>query len=491
MKGRIMLQGTMSNVGKSFLTAALCRILHVDGIPCAPFKAQNMALNSYITPDGLELGRAQAMQAQAAGLEPDVRMNPVLLKPTTDTGSQVIVRGRVHSDMGAVPYFRYRHRLMPVILECYRSLQAQYDVLVIEGAGSPCELNLRRDDIVNMGLARAVGAPVLLIGDIDRGGIFAQLLGTLSLLEPEERSLVRGLIVNNFRGDASLFDEGVRILEERSGLPVLGVIPHLTCELEDEDSLSAKLHAATGEGVDIAVIRLPRLSNFTDLDPLTQYDGVRVRYVDAPSRLGIPDLIVLPGTKSTIADGRFLQESGLGAAIVRLHALGVPVFGICGGYQLMGCTVSDPEGVEGGGSIRGLGLLAGETVLAGEKHRSRTQGTCLVQEGFFSCLHGAHFSGYEIHHGVTDDPGPPLTTAGGSVCGHAAGCYIHGFFDRAQVSGALIRALCERRGLPFAGGGLDRDAFRETQFAALAEGVRAHLDMARVRRIMEEDVHGA
>ncbi|MBP3272033.1 MAG: cobyric acid synthase, partial [Ruminococcus sp.] len=312
MAMRIMLQGTMSNVGKSFLAAALCRIFRQDGYSCAPFKSQNMALNSYITADGLEIGRAQAMQAEAAGIEPSALMNPVLLKPTTDKGSQVIVNGRVRGDMSAKDYFAGKKALIPEIERAFGELSAQHDIIVIEGAGSPVELNLKKDDIVNMGLAKMVKAPVLIAGDIDRGGVFAQLLGTMALLEEDERALVKGLIVNQFRGDRRLFDDGVKILEEKSGRSVLGVVPYIHCNIEDEDSLSHKLEKSCAEGdIDIAVIKLPKLSNFTDFDVFGQYEGVSVRYVSRSGDLGMPDLIIIPGTKSTIADMKWMRESGL------------------------------------------------------------------------------------------------------------------------------------------------------------------------------------
>ena len=308
----IMIQGTMSNVGKSLLTAALCRIFRQDGYACAPFKAQNMALNSFITKDGLELGRAQAMQAQAAGIEPSALMNPILLKPTTDVGSQVIVNGKVRGNFRAAEYFKYKKELIPDILAAYHTLAKEHDIIVIEGAGSPVELNLKTDDIVNMGMAKLVNAPVLLAGDIDRGGIFPQLLGTLSLLEPEELQRVKGLIVNKFRGDRALFQSGVDLLEAKGKKPVVGVVPYVDCDIDDEDSLSDKLQKNGGTAIlDIAVIRLPRISNFTDFDSFSQYPDVSVRYVTKPEQLGFPDLILLPGTKSTISDLQWLRNTGL------------------------------------------------------------------------------------------------------------------------------------------------------------------------------------
>ena len=489
MAKNIMLQGTMSNVGKSFLTAALCRILRQDGYSVAPFKSQNMALNSFITPDGAEIGRAQALQAEAAGIEPSALMNPILLKPTTDVGSQVIVNGRVRGNMRAADYFRRKKELIPDIMTAYNELASQHDIIVIEGAGSPVELNLKADDIVNMGLAELVKSPVLLVGDIDRGGVFAQLIGTLELLENSERDKVKGLVVNKFRGDISLFHDGIDILEQRSRKKVAGVIPYISCDIEDEDSLSDKLNSRSSEGViDIAVIHLPKISNFTDFDVFGQYDGVSVRYVSKAAELGTPDMIIIPGTKSTIADMEWLRQSRLADRINDCFKAGVPVFGICGGYQIMGRTISDTVGSECGGSIRGLGLLDCATEFTAEKRQTQTKGRFCDIEGFFSCISGAEFYGYEVHMGVTDDFGKALTTQGGSFCGNAAGCYVHGIFDSAEVSGRLVRALYQRRGLTYSGEAVDRRKYRDMQLNLLADNVRKNLDMELIYRIIEEGV---
>lgn len=489
MAKNIMLQGTMSNVGKSFLTAALCRILRQDGYSVAPFKSQNMALNSFITPDGAEIGRAQALQAEAAGIEPSALMNPILLKPTTDVGSQVIVNGKVRGNMRAADYFRHKKELIPDIMSAYNELASRHDIIVIEGAGSPVELNLKADDIVNMGLAELVKSPVLLVGDIDRGGVFAQLIGTLELLENSERDKVKGLVVNKFRGDISLFRDGIDILEQRSRKKVAGVIPYIDCDIEDEDSLSEKLDSRASEGViDIAVIHLPKISNFTDFDVFRQYDSVSVRYVSRPNELGTPDMIIIPGTKSTIADMKWLRQSRLADRITDCFKAGIPIFGICGGYQIMGRTISDAVGSECGGSISGLELLDCATEFTAEKCQTQTKGRFCHIEGFFSCLSGAEFYGYEVHMGVTDDLGKALTTQGGSFCGNAAGCYVHGIFDSAEVSGRLVRALYQRRGLTYSGEAVDRRKYRDIQLDLLADNVRKNLDMELIYRIIEEGI---
>lgn len=492
----IMLQGTMSNVGKSLLTAALCRIFVQDGHSAVPFKSQNMALNSFITADGLEMGRAQAMQAEAAGVEPSVLMNPILLKPTSDVGSQVILRGEVVGNMTAAEYFRRKREFFPEVMSAFEELSQSAEIVVIEGAGSPAELNLKSGDIVNMGLAKELNAPVLLIGDIDRGGVFAQLIGTPELLDDDERELVKGLIVNKFRGDRAIFADGVEILERRSGLPVVGVVPYIHCDIEDEDSLSLKLERRGGTDmrglVDIAVIRLPRISNFTDFDVFGQYDSVSVRYVSRAEELlefGEPDLIVIPGTKSTISDMKFLRESGVEAAIKKAASRGVPIFGICGGYQMLGETISDPEGAEGGGSVCGMGLLKTRTVFSAEKTRARTAGRFGEVSGALAALSGLPFEGYEIHMGVTESGEQPLLeNSGGAFSSNNYGCYIHGIFDSDDVSAALVRALCERRGVDFTNSAESRRAYKERQFDILADEVRKSLDMELIYKILERRV---
>ena len=417
MAKAIMIQGTMSNAGKSLLAAGLCRIFRQDGFRVAPFKSQNMALNSYITEEGLEMGRAQVMQAEAAGILPDVRMNPILLKPTTDTGSQVIVQGEVLGDMDARKYFAYKKSLMPMVLEAYESLAEEYDIIVIEGAGSPAEINLKADDIVNMGLAKAVGAPVLLAGDIDRGGVFAQLLGTQMLLEPDEQALLKGMIINKFRGDKTILDPGVQMLEERSGVPVVGVVPYMQLDIDDEDSLSPQLtrtnRPPAGKPVEIAVIRLPHLSNFTDFNVFSRIPELDLRYVSKPEALtagdGIPDMIILPGTKNTLGDLRWLRESGMAAAIDSCRQRGSVIFGVCGGFQMLGRTIRDPYGTEEGGTARGLGFLDADTLFEKEKRRTRVHGTIRDLPGVLAPLAGMEIEGYEIHMGRTETDLPAFS----------------------------------------------------------------------------------
>ena len=485
MARAIMIQGTMSNVGKSALTAGLCRIFRQDGLRAAPFKSQNMALNSFVTREGLEMGRAQVMQAEAAGVEPSVRMNPILLKPTSDMGSQVIVKGEVVGTMPAKEYFRYKKSLIPTIMECYQSLAAEYDVVVIEGAGSPAEINLKADDIVNMGMARLAGAPVLLVGDIDRGGVFAQLYGTLALLDPEERALVKGTVINKFRGDAELLRPGLTELERLTGTPVMGVVPYGQFDLEDEDSLSNRFRARSAPApLDVAAIRLPRISNFTDFAALESHPSVGVRYVQRPGELGRPDLLILPGTKSTLDDLRWLWDTGLAHAVLRYAAGGGAVVGICGGFQMLGRTLSDPLGTEGGGEAPGLGLLDTDTVFAAEKTRTRVRCDIRIPDGFYAPLDGCPAEGYEIHMGRTS--GAERVTAKGKVLG----TYLHGLFDSQELTGALVGLLLKEKGLDPGDQtpAESRYAYKQRQYDALAGLVRRSLDMERIYQIIARGV---
>ena len=483
----IMLQGTMSNAGKSLLAAGLCRIFRQDGYRVAPFKSQNMALNSFITKDGGEMGRAQVVQAEACGIDPDVRMNPILLKPTTDVGSQVIVNGQVRGNMRAMEYYAKKREFLPSVMKAYQSLSAENDIIVIEGAGSPAEINLKQDDFVNMGLAKLVDAPVLLIGDIDRGGVFAQLYGTIALLEPDERARVKGTIINKFRGDRSILEPGLRQLEALCGVPVAGVVPYAQVDIDDEDSLSARFTNDTARKLlDIAVIRLPRISNFTDFSPFERYENVSLRYIESVRELGTPDMILLPGTKSTIADLQWLRQSGLEAAILKEAARGTLIFGVCGGYQMLGQSVCDPDGVEAAGvtQIRGLGLLRIETVFHGEKVQTQTGGEFSGIRGMLSGLNGLSYTGYEIHMGRSEEALPVLIGSG-----NVFGSYIHGIFDAPGIADTVLTAICRMRGIdPAALGAFDLREYKERQYNLLADTVRAGLDMDFVYRVLRREV---
>lgn len=510
----IMVQGTMSNAGKSLIVAGLCRIFKQDGYRVAPFKSQNMALNSFITKEGLEMGRAQVMQAEAAGAEPVAAMNPILLKPTTHVGSQVIVNGEVLGNMSARDYFAYKKQLIPEIKKAFRELEKDNDIIVIEGAGSPAEINLRENDIVNMGLAELLDAPVILVGDIDRGGVFAQLLGTLMLLEESEKERVKGLIINKFRGDKTILDPGVVMLEERGHVPVVGVVPYMELSIDDEDSLSSRFDRKEEGLIDIAVIRYPRISNFTDLSVLEQIEQVSVRYVDSVRDLHHPDMIVLPGSKNTMADLKWMRENGL-EALIKKKAQDTIVFGICGGYQMLGEAISDPYQVESGGSMKGMGLLPAATELKQEKTRTQVTGTFGEISGALSGLSGKSVRGYEIHMGSTVDSGSIVDSENvrqsesrsdekGYVCriqneadgsvkydgifyGNVYGTYVHGIFDEGTLAETLVGILADRKGVALdTGQMISYGQFKQMQYDKLADGLRESMDMEAVYAMLRE-----
>jgi cobyric acid synthase CobQ len=495
MARAIMIQGTMSNAGKSFLVAGLLRVFKQDGYKVAPFKSQNMALNSFITREGLEMGRAQVMQAEAAGIEPHVNMNPILLKPTTDMGSQVIVNGEVRATMAAVDYFKQKKSLIPDIMRAYRSLENEYDIIVIEGAGSPAEINLKKDDIVNMGMAKMADAPVLLAGDIDRGGVFAQLYGTVELLEEEEKRRIKGVIINKFRGDKEILLPGLKMLEEKINIPVVGVIPYINIDIDDEDSLSERLEKTeTTAAIDIAVIRLPKLSNFTDFNALEYRNGISVRYVKSRKELKNPDLIILPGTKNTMEDLKWLREIGLEAEITRQAKRGTLILGICGGYQMLGEELSDQFGIESGGKMRGMGLLSTKTVFEKDKTRTRVTGVISNIDGEFSSLSGLTFEGYEIHMGettVANGTRFALITDGenakndGANCGNVFGTYVHGIFDAGNFADGIIDVICNRKGIDINEiDSFDLEKYKESQYNLLADTVRNNIDMKKIYEIL-------
>ncbi len=484
----LMIQGTMSGAGKSLITAGLCRIFAGDGYRVAPFKSQNMALNSCVTEEGLEMGRAQVMQAECAGIKPLAEMNPILLKPTDDRGSQLIIRGEVVGNMSASEYFRRKAGYKETILAAYERLCRIADVIIVEGAGSPVELNLKKDDIVNMGLAEMLDAPVLLVGDIDRGGIFAQLLGTLDLLEADERKRVKGLLVNKFRGDETLFENGVRILEERGHTKVVGVIPHLPLRFDDEDSLSDRFKNTRIKSFNIAVIRFPHISNFTDLNPFEQIGEVSVRFVTSPEEVKDPDLIVLPGSKNTIEDLRWMKEVCLADTVRKEAKKGKVIFGICGGYQMLGRRILDPAHTECGGEEAGLSLLPVDTVLGTEKIRRAYTGRIANAGGILHALKGLPAEGYEIHMGRTTPYEDVMEFTSGKTgyCKEQIyGCYIHGIFDKREIAETTILAIAKERGKEIRTAELeDYAAFKESQYDLLASKLRSCLDMKYIRAVM-------
>ncbi len=477
----------MSNAGKSVIAAALCRIFKQDGYRVAPFKSQNMALNSYITKDGLEMGRAQVMQSQAAGIEPSVYMNPILLKPTTDKGSQVIVNGEVRCDMTAADYFKYKKQLIPEIMSAYNKLSEEYDIIVIEGAGSPAEINLKQDDIVNMGMAKMADAPVLLVGDIDRGGVFAQLYGTVMLLDEDEKERIKGVVINKFRGDKSILQPGLDEINNLTNKPVVGVVPYGNFDIDDEDSLSERLQNNKKGIIDIAVIHLPKISNFTDFNVFERIDGVSVRYIKSVRELKNPDMIIIPGSKSTITDLLWMRENGLEGAIKKSRCV---VFGICGGYQMLGSRIIDDVNAESGGEVRGMELLPIVTQFGSEKTRTRVKGKFKNIDGVLKSLRDVEFEGYEIHMGQSTAMEMTELDNGkhdGYCKNNVYGSYVHGIFDKCAAQ--IIKCLCYEKGIDMGEiSNIDNDALREKEYDRLADMVRENIDMEMIYKILNREV---
>ena len=506
MSKYIMFQGTGSHVGKSILVTALCRIFYRKGYRVAPFKAQNMALNSYVTQDGLEMGRAQVAQAEAAGLEPEVDMNPVLLKPTGDSKSQVIINGKPVGNLSAREYHKgYSLKAFDNVKSALGRLSAEYDTIVIEGAGSPAEVNLRDHDIVNMRVAKYLNAPVLLIADIDRGGALASLVGTLELLAPDERALVKGLIVNKFRGDVSLFQPAVEFLEKKTGKPVLGILPyidHLGIDDEDSVSLQEKLAEKSDENADvrICVIRLPKLSNFTDFDSLEEEPDVGLDYVNSKDELDNYDAIIIPGSKNTTGDMKWLEQTGMAYKIKECATKGIPVIGICGGYQILGERIEDPHHIESdNGAVNGLGLLPMNTVFGKEKHTVQVECSCNL-EFLGRKIIAEGIKGYEIHVGdaiFKENSGHPIhieRTSGkcsdrwdGLISGkkNVFGTYIHGIFDSDTFRRGILNAIRGCKGLEPISVSYNRAAQKQECYERLADIVEENLDMDKLDAIMK------
>jgi adenosylcobyric acid synthase len=476
MRGALLVAGTTSDAGKTVLTAGLCRWLARQGVRVAPFKAQNMSLNSFVTADGAEIGRAQAMQAAAAGIEPDARMNPVLLKPGGDRRSQVVVLGRAEGEVDAVGYRQHAARLLDVATDSLAQLRREYDVVICEGAGSPAEINLRATDIANLGLARAAHLPVIVVGDIDRGGVFAALHGTLALLEPADQALVAGFVINKFRGAPELLEPGVRMLHELTGRIPLGIIPwtgRLWLDTEDSLALDAGPPVSPGpplghDVLRVSVVRLPRISNFTDIDALAAEPGVLVRFARLAAELADADLVVLPGTRATVADLAWLRDTGMAEVIAARAAKGLPVLGICGGYQMLGREIDD-EVESGAGRVAGLGVLPARVAFGARKRLGRPAGRC----------YGADVAGYEIHHGVaTLDPGAE-PFPGGCRTAAAWGTSWHGMLESDAFRRAFLTEVAALAGRDFTVcPGTDFAALRQARLDVLGDLVANHLDTA-------------
>jgi len=498
----LMIQGTASSVGKSILTAAFCRIFKQDGYTVAPFKSQNMALNSFITEEGLEMGRAQVVQAEAAGVVPHVLMNPILLKPSTDKKAQVIFMGKVHKNMSAVEYHEFKPELKHMVKDAYKQLSDQYDIVVLEGAGSPAEINLRENDIVNMGMAELSDSPVVLVGDIDRGGVFASIYGTIKLLAEDEQKRIKGVIINKFRGDVEILKPGLDMIEELTGVPVLGVIPYTHLRIEDEDSLSERFkYDQEKEGqLKVEILYLPHVSNFTDFNIFETQEDVNVRYVMRGQSIGDPDLLIIPGSKNTIEDLIYLRNSGLEEQIIRLSRKGKRIVGICGGYQILGNKLSDPLHTESAiNDIHGIGLLDVDTVFEAEKTTTQVKGQ--IHSDLIEKVYKKDIAGYEIHMGISTlgekaKPFVEITTRldeavsimDGAISdnGKVFGSYIHGIFDDIDFTRAFLNEIRKEKGLDSIDSQvLSFDEFKETEYNKLADVVRKNVDIDKIYDIVK------
>ena len=505
MGKKIMLQGTASNVGKSIITTGLCRIFKQDGYKVIPFKSQNMALNSFITKEGLEMGRAQVSQAEACGIEPIADMNPILLKPNGNNKSQVIVRGKVVGDMSSKEYHEYKLQLTEVLGDIFEEFEEKYDVVVMEGAGSCAEINLMERDISNMGMAEIANAPVIIIGDIDRGGVFASLAGTMLLLPDEYKKRVKGVIINKFRGRKELLDSGIKMLEDIIKVPVLGVLPYTDIKIEEEDSVTTRFKQKVNKGnIHIEVVRTPHMSNFTDFNIFETQEDVSLRYVDFGESFGDPDIVIIPGTKSTIDDLMFLRKNGLENQIKELHRRGKLIIGICGGYQMLGKVLKDPYHVENDlEEVEGIGLLDVETTF--EMEKTTTQVKAILDEnfhGYLENLSGKEVSGYEIHMGITkrNENSNNFVTVKqkleqkvnyqvGSVnkeC-NVFGTYLHGIFDDIDFTRTILNNIRKMKNLePIESNVKSFKEFKNQQYDKLADYLREHLDMEKIYEIMNE-----
>lgn len=505
MGKKIMLQGTASNVGKSIITTGLCRIFKQDGYNVIPFKSQNMALNSFITKEGLEMGRAQVSQAEACGIDPIADMNPILLKPNGNNKSQVIVRGKVVGDMSSKEYHEYKLQLTEVLGDIFEEFEEKYDVVVMEGAGSCAEINLMERDISNMGMAEIANAPVIIIGDIDRGGVFASLAGTMLLLPDEYKKRVKGVIINKFRGRKELLDSGIKMLEDIIKVPVLGVLPYTDIKIEEEDSVTTRFKQKVNKGnIHIEVVRTPHMSNFTDFNIFETQEDVSLRYVDFGESFGDPDIVIIPGTKSTIDDLMFLRKNGLENQIKELHRRGKLIIGICGGYQMLGKVLKDPYHVENDlEEVEGIGLLDVETTF--EMEKTTTQVKAILDEnfhGYLENLSGKEVSGYEIHMGITkrNENSNNFVTVKqkleqkvnyqvGSVnkeC-NVFGTYLHGIFDDIDFTRTVLNNIRKMKNLePIESNVKSFKEFKNQQYDKLADYLREHLDMEKIYEIMNE-----
>ena len=493
MKHRnIMIVGTSSGAGKSITVAGLCRALTKDGLKVSPFKSQNMALNSFVTKSGLEMGRAQVVQAAACKIDPEAYMNPILLKPTTDRKIQVIVNGKSIGNMSGIEYGKFKTSLKPEIMKSYNYIKENYDISVIEGAGSPVEINIKGEDIANMKMAEMADAPVILVADIDRGGVFASIYGTIMLMPPEERARVKGVIINKFRGDVNILKPGLKEIEELTGVPVIGVMPYSNIDIEDEDSVTERFKKLQGKkGINISVIKLRHISNFTDIDALRIVEDVNIKYITSADEMGDEDIIVIPGTKNTIDDLKEIKDNGIATEIIKASKNGKVVIGICGGFQMMGEKIKDPYGIESEiKEIPGLGLLELETIMEKEKNTLQYEGELKNCFGILEGLDGEKIKGYEIHQGVTlgeerkvtEDERVVAVAKGDNIFA----TYLHGIFDNEKVTRTILNKVREKKGIETQIEGITFDEYRERELDKLEKIFRENIDMEKIYKILGE-----
>ena len=491
-KANLMIVGTSSGAGKSLFVTALCRIFYKDKYKVSPFKSQNMALNSYITKDGKEMGRAQVVQAEASGLEPDVNMNPILLKPSTMNKIQIIVCGKSIGNMSGVEYNKYKKNLIPILKETYSKIESENDIVVIEGAGSPAEINIKEEDISNFAMARIADAPVILVADIDRGGVFASIYGTIMLLNEEDRKRIKGIVINKFRGNKEVLKLGFEIIENLTGVKTLGVIPYTDIDIEDEDSLSEKYKSfklnKNSNKIKISVIKLKHISNVTDIDALSIYNDVEIQFVTERSQIGNEDLIIIPGSKNTIDDLKWLKESGIAEEIIKRARTETIIFGICGGFQILGNKVKDPYHIEGDiEELNGLGLLDLETIMENEKTLVQYKGKLSVNNGILKNLNNFEIKGYEIHQGITQGNEKNLTTDNRTIFvnrDNIIATYLHGIFDNKDFTDSLLNEIRRRKGLEEVNDNISYEEYKLKEFDKLEKLVRENVDIDEIYKII-------
>lgn len=487
-----MVVGTSSGAGKSITVTALCRVLTKDGYKVSPFKSQNMALNSFVTKSGLEMGRAQVVQAYACMIEPEAYMNPILLKPTTDRKIQIIVNGKSIGNMSGIEYGKFKTSLKPEIMKSYDYIRENYDISILEGAGSPVEINIKGEDIANMKMAEMADSPVILVADIDRGGVFASIYGTIMLMSEKERARVKGVIINKFRGDINILKSGLEEIEKLTGVPVIGVMPYTNVDIEDEDSVTERFkRLQKKKGINISVIKLKHISNFTDIDALRMVEDINIKYINSVDEMGEEDIIIIPGTKNTIDDLKELKDNGIATEIIKVSKNGKVIIGICGGFQMLGEKIKDPYGIESEiKEIPGLGLLELETVMEKEKNTTQYEGKLSNCTGLLEGLEGEEIKGYEIHQGVTfgneskvNDEDRIVTVVKGE---NIFATYLHGIFENEKITRNILNKVRAKKGIELQVKGITFDEYREQQLDKLEKIFRENVDIDKIYEILGE-----